>query len=604
MTAQGEEGLRIFAAVSKLLTNLLLYLPPIRCPAEVSMSVYKAPVADMKFVLQEVVGLNRLEKAKDLDGQMVETILGEAGKLATDVLDPLNATGDRTGSKLENGQVKTPPGFRDAYKQYREGGWNGVPFNPDYGGQGLPLALAFAVQEMWQAANMSFGLCPMLNQAAVEAIDIHGTQGQKDLYLGKLISGEWTGTMNLTEPQAGTDLAALKSKAVKQDDGSYKITGQKIFITYGEHDLADNIIHMVLARTPGAPEGVKGISLFLVPKILPDGTPNDLQCVGLEHKMGIHASPTCTMQYGDRGGATGWLIGQENDGLKCMFTMMNNARLSVGLQGVAIAERAYQHALDYARNRVQGTKISEKSGARVAIVEHPDVRRMLLSMKAQIEAGRMLAYEAAFAIDCAHEGDAAAQAKADLLTPVVKAWCTDMACNVASTGVQVHGGMGFIEETGAAQYYRDARITPIYEGTNGIQALDLSLRKILTNRGAAAAAWSAQARDDIRALGDETGRRMLGDALDALETATAWILERGGKGDLEAVAAVNVPYLNAFGAIAGGVMMARAAIKGDREKAMTAAYYFHHILPSYKGHIDTVLKGAPSVCDFTADMFR
>lgn len=338
----------------------------------------------------------------------------------------------------------------------------------------------------------------MLNQAAVEAIDIHGTQEQKNTYLGKLISGEWTGTMNLTEPQAGTDLAALKSKAVKQADGSYKLTGQKIFITYGEHDCAENIIHMVLARTPDAPEGVKGISLFLVPKFIPDangnpGAANDLQCVGLEHKMGIHGSPTCTMQYGDNGGATAWLIGHENDGLKCMFTMMNNARLSVGLQGVAIAERAYQHALDYARNRVQGTKISEKSGARVAIIEHPDVRRMLLSMKAQIEAGRMLAYEAAFAIDCAHEGDADAQAKVDLLTPVVKSWCTDMACTVASTGVQIHGGMGFIEETGAAQYYRDARITPIYEGTNGIQALDLSLRKVLANKGVAAAAWVAQA---------------------------------------------------------------------------------------------------------------
>ncbi len=568
------------------------------------MSVYKAPVADMKFVLKEVAGLKRLNKAAELDDQMIETILEEAGKLARDVLDPLNVGGDRAGAKLENGKVKTPPGFKDAYKQYQEGGWNGVPFNPEYGGQGLPLALAFAVQEMWQSANMSFGLCPMLNQAAVEAIDIHGTQEQKDMYLGKLISGEWTGTMNLTEPQAGTDLAVLKSKALKQADGSYKITGQKIFITYGEHDFADNIIHMVLARTPDAPEGVKGISLFLVPKILPDGTVNDLQCVGLEHKMGIHGSPTCTMQYGDNGGATGWLIGNENEGLKCMFTMMNNARLSVGLQGVAIAERAYQHALDYARNRVQGTKISEKSGARVAIIEHPDVCRMLLSMKAQIEAGRMLAYEAAFAIDCAHEGDAGAQAKVDLLTPVVKSWCTDMACAVASTGVQVHGGMGFIEETGAAQYYRDARITPIYEGTNGIQALDLSMRKVLANKGVAATAWLAEARESIKPLQDESGRKALGDALDALEAATRWMLEQGGKGDLESVAAVNMPYLNAFGAIAGGVMLARAAVKGDQDRALTSAFYNHHVLPAYKGYIDTVLHGASSVCDYTAAMFR
>lgn len=572
------------------------------------MSVYKAPVADMKFVLKEVVGLNRLEKAKDLDDQMVETILEEAGKLATDVLDPLNRGGDQVGSKLENGKVKTPPGFKDAYKQYREGGWNGVPFNPDYGGQGLPLALAFAVQEMWQSANMSFGLCPMLNQAAVEAIDIHGTQGQKDMYLGKLISGEWTGTMNLTEPQAGTDLAALKSKAVKQADGSYKLMGQKIFITYGEHDCAENIIHMVLARTPDAPEGVKGISLFLVPKFIPDangkpGVANDLQCVGLEHKMGIHGSPTCTMQYGDNGGATAWLIGNENDGLKCMFTMMNNARLNVGLQGVAIAERAYQHALDYARNRVQGTKISEKSGTRVAIIEHPDVRRMLLSMKAQIEAGRMLCYEAAFAIDCAHENDAAAQAKVDLLTPVVKAWCTDMACEVASTGLQIHGGMGFIEETGAAQYYRDARITPIYEGTNGIQALDLSMRKILVNKGAAVESWFTEAHAALKGV-DQNHQAALKDALDALQGATKWILDTGAKGDLESVAAVNVPYLKAFGAIAGGVMMARAAAaKSDEVRAATAMYYMHHILPQYKGHIDTVLHGAASVVGYKAGMF-
>lgn len=584
------------------------------------MSSYKAPVADMQFVLKNVVGLNRLKKAQDLDDQMVGTILEEAGKLAGDVLAPLNHTGDRTGSKLENGVVKTPAGFKEAYRQYREGGWNGVPFNPDYGGQGLPLALAFAVQEMWQSANMSFGLCPMLNQAAVEAIDVHGTQEQKNTYLAKLISGEWTGTMNLTEPQAGTDLAALKSKAVKQADGSYKLSGQKIFITYGEHDLADNIIHMVLARTPDAPEGVKGLSLFLVPKFIPDaqgnpGVANDVKCVGLEHKMGIHSSPTCTMQYGDHGGATAWLIGQENDGLKCMFTMMNNARLSVGMQGVAVAERAYQHALHYARDRIQGTKINEKTGARVAIIEHPDVRRMLLSMKAQIEAGRMLCYEAAAAIDAAGEGDATAQAKVDLLTPVVKAWCTDMAVDVTSTGVQVHGGMGFIEETGAAQYYRDARITPIYEGTNGIQALDLSMRKILGNKGVAAQSWFAEAQGILKALGahaDQAGNHTaLKNGVEALQAATKWILETGGRGDLESVAAVNVPYLNAFGVIAGGVMMARAVIEAKaqpdkaaaQQRAMTADFYMQHILPRYKGCVDSVLTGASSVCAYKAAMF-
>lgn len=585
------------------------------------MSVYKAPVADMKFILKNVIGLHSLEKARDLDDAMVETILEEAGKLARDVLSPLNIVGDQSGATLENGKVKTPAGFREAYKQYCEGGWNGVPFNPDFGGQGLPWALAFAVQEMWQSANMSFGLCPMLNQAAVEAIDIHGTQEQKNTYLAKLISGEWTGTMNLTEPQAGTDLAALKSKAVKQDDGSYKLTGQKIFITYGDHDFTDNVVHMVLARTPDAPEGVKGISLFIVPKFIPDadgrpGPANDLKCIGLEHKMGIHGSPTCTMQYGENGGAAAWLLGKENEGLKCMFTMMNNARLSVGLQGVALAERAYQHALDYARARVQGTRISDKSGERVAIIEHPDVKRMLLSMKAQVEAGRMLAYDAALAMDSAHEGNPDAQAKVDLLTPVVKAWCTDMAVDVASAGVQVHGGMGFIEETGAAQYYRDARIMPIYEGTNGIQALDLSMRKILSNNGSAYAVWDREVTAilAVQTTAECAGMgKSLGDALDSLRLATKWMIETAAqpKG-LEQVAAVNTLYLRAFGLIAGGVMMLKSAQQaalwqqqgGDRAfcdaRQKLAAYYIQHILPQYKGCLETVMNGASSVTSFPA----
>lgn len=585
------------------------------------MSVYKAPVADMKFVLKNVIGLSSLEKAKDLDDAMVETILEEAGKLARDVLSPLNIVGDQSGAKLEHGKVKTAAGFKEAYQQYCEGGWNGVPFNPDFGGQGLPWALAFAVQEMWQSANMSFGLCPMLNQAAVEAIDIHGTQEQKNTYLAKLISGEWTGTMNLTEPQAGTDLAALKSKAVKQPDGTYKLTGQKIFITYGDHDFTDNVVHMVLARTPDAPEGVKGISLFIVPKFIPDadgrsGSANDLKCIGLEHKMGIHGSPTCTMQYGENGGATAWLLGKENEGLKCMFTMMNNARLSVGLQGVALAERAYQHALDYARTRVQGTRISDKSGERVAIIEHPDVKRMLLSMKAQIEAGRMLAYDAALAMDSAHEGNAEAQARVDLLTPVVKAWCTDMAVDVASAGVQVHGGMGFIEETGAAQYYRDARIMPIYEGTNGIQALDLSMRKILSNNGAAFAIWDRDAAAILTSpLPTECAGigKPLGAALESLRQATKWMLDTGAQpGGLEQVAAVNTLYLRAFGLIAGGVMMlksAQQAVQWQQQggeqgfcdaRQKLAVYYIRHILPQYKGCLETVMDGAASVTSFPA----
>ncbi|MCM2343101.1 MAG: acyl-CoA dehydrogenase [Alphaproteobacteria bacterium] len=577
------------------------------------MSSYKAPITDMQFILKHVVGLHQLEAARDLDDQMVATILAEAGKLAGDILAPLNHSADRAGSRLEGGKVVTPAGFKEAYRQYRESGWNGVPFNPDYGGQGLPLTMAFPVQEMWQASNMSFGLCPMLNQAAVEAIDIHGTQEQKNTYLAKLISGEWTGTMNLTEPQAGTDLSALQTKAIRQDDGSYKLSGQKIFITYGDHDLAENIIHMVLARTPDAPAGVKGISLFLVPKFIPDaqgnpGVANDLICTGLEHKMGIHGSPTCTMQYGDHGGAVAWLIGQEYDGLKCMFTMMNNARLAVGLQGVAVADRAYQHALHYARERVQGTRISEKNGARVAIIEHPDVRRMLLSMKAQVMAGRMLCYEAAFAFDRAHEGVAGAQDRVDLLTPVVKAWCTDMAIDVTSTGVQIHGGMGFIEETGAAQFYRDARITAIYEGTNGIQALDLSMRKVIANKGLAALAWLAEVRAGVQALNDQSVRNPLEAALRALDEATHWVLTQGQAGGVEAVAAVNVPYLRAFGLIAGGVMMGRwyaaAAQSTQPEEArLLAHYYIQHILPQYKGCIDTVLTGSSSVCQYQSAMF-
>lgn len=580
------------------------------------MSTFKAPVSDMQFILKHIVDLPRLKKAQDLDEEMVGTILEEAAKLAEDVLAPLNSVGDQTGAQLNGHQVKTPAGFKEAYQQYREGGWNGVPFNPDFGGQGLPWALAFAVQEMWQASNMSFGLCPMLNQAAVEAIDIHGTQEQKNTYLEKLISGEWTGTMNLTEPQAGTDLAALKSKAVKQDDGSYKLTGQKIFITYGEHDFAENIIHMVLARTPDAPEGVKGISLFVVPKFIPDnqgrpGVANDLKCTGIEHKMGIHASPTCTMQYGDQGGATAWLIGQENDGLKCMFTMMNNARLSVGLQGIAVAERAYQHALNYARERVQGTRIQDKSGERVAIIEHPDIRRMLLTMKTQIDAGRMLCYDAAFAIDCAHEGDDAAQARVDLLTPVVKAWCTDVAVEVTSLGIQVHGGMGFIEETGAAQHFRDARITPIYEGTNSIQALDLSMRKIIANKGAAAQSWFADSRAVCGKMDTASDiashKQALSQAIDDLEAATSWILQQAAQGHIESVAAVNVPYLNAFGYIAGGVMMARMAAAStdpaDKTNVMKADFYLSHILPRYLGNLKTVMTGAAAVCGFGAADF-
>jgi alkylation response protein AidB-like acyl-CoA dehydrogenase len=574
------------------------------------MSAYKPPVEDMLFVLNRVIGIGRLPQAQsgELDEATMEAILGEAAKLAAHRIAPLNAAGDHEGCRLEGDAVKTAPGFKEAYAEYRDNGWNGVPFAADYGGMGLPLAFAYPVQEMWQSASMAFGLCPMLNQAAVEATHLYGTEEQKALYLPKLVSGEWTGTMNLTEPQAGTDLAAVKTQAKKQEDGSYLLTGQKIFITYGDHDMAPNIVHMVLARTPGAPEGIKGISMFLVPKFIPDaagdpGERNDLACIKLEEKLGIHASPTCVMQYGDRGGARGWLIGRENEGIKYMFTMMNNARLAVGLQGVAEAERAYQHALAYARERVQGFRLGEKGGARVAIIEHEDVRRMLLSMKAQVEAARALAYEAALQIDLVKTGDAAAQAKVDLLTPVVKAWCTDVAVEVASTALQVHGGMGFIEETGAAQFYRDARILPIYEGTNGVQAADLVFRKVLLNGGAAARAWFEEARQHA------AGEQDLLAAIARLEEATQHLLATGGE-DPQGAASVSVPYLQAFGVIAGGVMMARAlaSLEGAdahfaEAKRGTARFYMSHILPRHLGCLATVRAGAEAVKAFPATLF-
>src|SRR5216683_2539640 len=440
---------------------------------------YAAPLDEMRFVIDTVAPLDGAA------ADVADAVLEEAAKFAAGELDPLNQPADRIGSVLENGVVRTPPGFREAYRRYVEGGWMGLACDPEHGGQGLPLSLATAVVEMWNSACMSWALCPLLNFGALALLEAHGTPEQKRLYLRKLVSGEWTGTMNLTEPQAGSDLGALRSRAVPANDerwgGHYRISGQKIFITYGDHDLTDNIIHMVLARTPDAPPGSRGISLFLVPKFLPDaagrpGERNDLRALRLEEKLGIHASPTCVMSYGDGEGAIGWRVGEENRGLECMFTMMNSERLLVGVQGVAIAERAYQQARDYAKTRVQGqTAGGPRDADAVPIIRHPDVRRMLLSMRAGCEAARALTYFAAAAIDRSRsagdsEARSRAERRADLLIPVVKAWCTDLGVEIASMGVQVHGGMGYIEETGAAQYLRDARIAPIYEGTNGIQA--------------------------------------------------------------------------------------------------------------------------------------
>ena len=553
------------------------------------MNIYAPDVNLMTFILHDVLQADEtLLNARDLDRDTVTAILDEAAKLARDVLAPLNPIGDTKGNTLKDGVVTTAEGFKEAYAQYRDGGWNAVPFPEDFGGQDLPWTLAFPIQEMWQASNMSFGLCPLLNQGAVEAIHAHGSDAQKETYLPNLISGTWTGTMNLTEPQAGSDLAAIKTMAVKQDDGSYKISGQKIYITYGEHDFADNIIHLVLARTP---EGSKGISLFIVPKILEDGTRNDLKCVAMEHKLGIHASPTCTMSFGDQGGATGYLIGEEHAGLKYMFTMMNNARLSVGLQGVAISDRAVQAAIAYATDRVQGKSLT--TGEDVVIAKHMDVKRMLMTMQSLTLAGRVMAYEAALAQDLAFAGDAKAKAKQELMTPVVKAWCTDNALEVTSLGIQVYGGMGFVEETGVAQHYRDARILPIYEGTNGIQAGDLAFRKILRNGGGAYKDWLAEATGVIKALDDASLSKALDAACNDVSEAVDTLLKHGSEKDFEAVSGLSTPFLQMMGVVMGSVAMARIlnALEGVSDPQAratyesTARFYFSAVLPRVQSYI-------------------
>jgi alkylation response protein AidB-like acyl-CoA dehydrogenase len=570
---------------------------------------YTAPLADMRFALREVAGLGKVaalpgyEHATD---DTVDAVLEEAAKLAGNGLAPLNREGDKIGAQLENGVVRTAPGFTGIYKEFVEGGWNSLPFDPEFGGQGMPWLLATTVQEMWQAANMGFGLVLLLNQGAIDAIHHHGSAEQKATYLPKMISGEWTGTMNLTEPQAGSDLGQLKSRAVRKDD-HYLITGQKIFITYGEHDLTENIVHLVLARTPDAPAGVRGISLFIVPKFLPteDGKPgqrNDLRCVSLEHKLGIHASPTCVMSFGDDGGAVGYRVGEEGRGLSYMFTMMNNARLSVGIQGLAIAERAYQQAAAFAKTRVQSKDDGSPQPQPVSIVHHPDVRRMLMSMRAQIEAMRALGYYTAAGIDGAlrHPDKEAArktQDRVDLLIPIVKAWFTDLGNEIASTGVQIHGGMGFIEETGAAQHLRDARILPIYEGTNGIQARDLVGRKIAKDGGETMLGLIAEMRataEEMKAApGDDLAAIRAGvvASADALEDATKWVAQ-SVKAELVNALAGSVPFLRLAGTALGGWLLARSALvaqsklasrEGDpaflEAKLITARFYAEVILP-------------------------
>ena len=468
---------------------------------------FACPVSDQRLVLDHVVRIAELAQSNrfaEATPDTVDAILHGAAEFAEAELAPLNEIGDKHGSRWNAGAVTTPPGFREAYAKFVEGGWMGLSGPVEAGGQGLPNSLSAAMMEDFNAANVAFALCPMLGLGAVEAIEAHGSEELKRDYLPRIVSGEWTATMNLTEPQAGSDVGALKSRATPAGDGSWRVSGTKIFITYGEHDFTDNIIHLVLARTPGAPDGTKGISLFLVPKILPDGESNDLQCVSIEHKMGIHASPTCVMGYGENGGATGWLVGEELGGMRAMFTMMNHARLNVGLQGVGLAERATQRAVAFALERKQG----QRSGLPIRIADHPDVRRMLVRMRALTMGARALAYYAFGQLDREILGDREAGLRADILTPLVKAWCTDVGCEVASLGIQVHGGMGFIEETGAAQHLRDARIAPIYEGTNGIQAADFVQRKIGLDGGAAFYALIADIRaeslhEELIALADE-----------------------------------------------------------------------------------------------------
>ncbi|WP_375161445.1 acyl-CoA dehydrogenase [Bradyrhizobium sp. RDT46] len=552
---------------------------------------YRAPINDMLLSLNHGAGLKAAVEAGhygDFDADIVAAVLEEAGKFATDVLAPLNKVGDEHGIKLGDGKVTTAPGWPDAYKRWTEGGWNAVSGPEDFGGQGLPIAINAACTEIWSAANVAFGLCPLLTASAIEALDAHGSDELKKIYLEKLVSGEWTGTMQLTEPQAGSDVGALRTRAEKQADGTYRIKGTKIFITYGEHDMTDNIVHFVLARLPDAPAGTKGISLFLVPKFMvnPDGSlgaRNDIFASGVEHKLGMHASPTCTMTMGDRGGAIGFLIGEENQGMRCMFTMMNQARLGVGLEGVGVADRAYQQALSYAQERKQGRAVGSKTDGSDAIFVHPDVKRMLMRMRAQTAAARTICYATAVAIDVSTRAKdpkvrTEAAARAALLTPMAKAYSTDIGNEVAYLGVQIHGGMGFIEETGAAQHYRDARITAIYEGTNGIQAIDLVTRKLAANGGAsvwalldelAATVKKVEASNDP-AFGT-TGAK-LREALEALARTSKWLLERVTSAPNDALAGAT-PYLQQFGATLGGCLLASEALAAKADGNTDAARY-------------------------------
>jgi 3-(methylthio)propanoyl-CoA dehydrogenase len=598
---------------------------------------YNAPIADMRFALREVADLEdiaRLPGCETAEPELIDAVLEEAAKFAANRFAPLNRPGDIVGSRIENGVVRTPDGFKEAYAAFVDGGWNALPFAPEIGGQGLPRTVATAVTEMWHAANMAFGLCPLLTASAVEVLSEHGGEELKARYLPHLVSGRWTGTMCLTEPHAGSDLSHLRTRA-EPEDGHFRLRGTKIYITWGEHDLTENIIHLVLARTPDAPPGTRGLSLFLVPKFLADdngrpGRRNDLRCVSLEHKLGIRASPTCVLAFGEEEeGAIGYLVGERHCGLPAMFTMMNHARIAVGLEGLAIAERAYQQAVAYARERRQGRAPGSRDPEPVPIIRHPDIRRMLLTMRAQIEAMRALIYATAAAADRARHHPEAEERhrqhrRVELLTPVVKAWCSDLGFEIASLGVQVHGGMGYVEETGAAQHLRDARIAMIYEGTNGIQALDLAGRKLAMDEGRPVRelleelersprrlAETGEADADLRALAEPLRR-----AVGALRSATEW-LQTAGAADPLAAPAAATPYLRLFGLVAGGELLAREALAAHRRlaenrgsedrlcraKLATARFYAEQLLPQAEALGAAVSAGAGALSDFDEGAF-
>ncbi|WP_433693964.1 acyl-CoA dehydrogenase [Herbaspirillum seropedicae] len=592
---------------------------------------YTAPVKDMLFVMNELAGLaavNALPGCEDATPETAEAILEENAKFCSEVVAPLNHSADKEPSSWADGKVTTSPGFKEAFRQFGEAGWQGVQHPVEFGGQGLPKLLATPCIEMLNSANLSFALCPLLTDGTIEALMTAGTQQQKETFIANFISGKWTGTMNLTEPQAGSDLALVRTRAVPEGDGTYRLFGTKIFITYGEHDMAENIVHLVLARTPNAPEGVKGISLFIVPKFLINadgslGARNDVHCVSIEHKLGIKASPTAVLQFGDHGGAIGTLVGEENRGLEYMFIMMNAARFAVGIQGLSVSERAYQKAVAYARDRIQSRDLAGSTGP-VAIIHQPDVRRMLMSMRAQIEAARALSYVAAATSDAAHFSDDEATRKSnqafyEYLVPIVKGWITEMSIDVTSTGVQVHGGMGFIEETGAAQYYRDARILPIYEGTTAIQANDLVGRKTARDGGAVAKGILAQLRKTVSELqGDAQLQPIaarLGEAADALEQVVDYVVANV-KSDIKAVFAGSVPYLKMAGVVLGGWQMARAAAvsaaklkagEGDGKfyeaKLATARFYADQILPQALAYRTAIVDGGAAVMALAEEQF-